>query len=307
MSLYPIESTPEAVAPTGHPPRAAHAAQGFSLRDALAANDKPLSDKERAVIDLLLVDPGNSAFMSARELAEKAQVHESTVVRLAQKLGFPRYANLRSALRSDSGDLGIPNDREGDRQARDFELAGLVRDEIWALQMSTQHVPQHVIDAAAADALLARNIFICGNSHTAPAAHLLHIRLGRLGLTAINVPSEAKLIVEQLAKCTGDDMVVIFAMRTAPPWLGVVLEHLDELGATTLLITDMLGTPFSPEPTHVFAAPRGSDPNFRTLVVPIVLCYAFQLAIYHQNPVRGGNALASIESLREELRKNNVR
>lgn len=41
------------------------------------------------------------------------------------------------------------------------------------------------------------------------------------------------------------------------------------------------GYHFRPAPTHVFFASRASDTEYNTLLVPIALCYALQLAIYH--------------------------
>jgi len=271
-----------------------------SFRETVAASEIPLTATEHRVLETLLADPVNMAFLSAREVAELADVHESTVVRLGQKLGFAKYAQVRQSLRTDAAKLeGLT--REGARNAKAFELRSLVDDEIEALRRLPLSVPQTAIDLTAKDALTARQIYIAGNAHAEIPVSLLQLRLRRLGMTAIALDPEPKSIVEWLSTSTADDMIIVFALRTKPTWLSAVLAHAHRIGAKSLVITDILSDTFRPAPTHILAAPRGPDPDFRTVIVPAVICYALQLAIYHADPQRADAAQRSTQELRTAM------
>ena len=57
-------------------------------------------------------------------------------------------------------------------------------------------------------------------------------------------------------------------------------------GGAVILLTDVPGHHFRPAPTHLLAARRSSDSEYNTLLIPIALCYALQLAVYHLDPPR---------------------
>src|SRR3546814_4012135 len=60
-----------------------------------------LTNSDRRIIEILLAQQSEAAFLSAAQLAERAQVHETTATRLAQKLGFAGYPELRAQLRKE--------------------------------------------------------------------------------------------------------------------------------------------------------------------------------------------------------------
>src|SRR3546814_11075156 len=59
---------------------------------------RSLTNSDRRIIEILLAQQSEAAFLSAAQLAERAQVHETTATRLAQKLGFAGYPELRAHL-----------------------------------------------------------------------------------------------------------------------------------------------------------------------------------------------------------------
>ena len=74
---------------------------GFSsLNEIVESFDGRLTESDRVILSILLNDPKSAVFLSVAQLAEKADVHKSTVVRLAHKLGFDGYPELRAQLRS---------------------------------------------------------------------------------------------------------------------------------------------------------------------------------------------------------------
>ena len=89
----------------------------MSLREVIEQYDGRLTAADQRLVQELLSNPTEGAFLSATNLAKRVGVHAAAAVRLARKLGFSGYPELRSQLQSqliaDSG----PADRVRHRLA----------------------------------------------------------------------------------------------------------------------------------------------------------------------------------------------
>jgi DNA-binding MurR/RpiR family transcriptional regulator len=262
----------------------------MSLRNTLAANDRPLTESERQVVDVLLANPEETVFMPAAEVAQRASVHESTVIRLAQKLRYAGYAELREDLRRDVRQMNGAA-RQGARGSRRHDLRALVQDEADALLRLPQFISQQDMDAAARTLLDARRVYLWGNPFATPLIDILDRRLRRLGLNVVAMRKEGTDLATHLISFDRDDVLLTFALRDAPPGLQRLTKRVHGLGGRTIVLSDVVGLQLRPAPTHLLAAPRGVDESLRTLIVPAVLCYALQLAAFHLDPERATAAL----------------
>lgn len=71
-----------------------------SLLEKLKECSQQLSAKQRFLANYLLQNYKQTAFMNSRELARKAGVSNSTVLRLAATLGYPRFADFQEAMQN---------------------------------------------------------------------------------------------------------------------------------------------------------------------------------------------------------------
>ena len=101
----------------------------MSFRAVVASSSARLSASEDRVVSILLGGADMSQ-ATAAEVAEKAQTHESTVVRLAQKLGYRGYPELRNDLRRDEG--SAINGAALMRSQSGYHLDEFIRDEVAA-------------------------------------------------------------------------------------------------------------------------------------------------------------------------------
>lgn len=69
-----------------------------SLLETLKECAQELSTKQRLLANYLLQNSKQAAFMNSRELARKTGVSNSTVLRLASTLGYPRFADFQEDL-----------------------------------------------------------------------------------------------------------------------------------------------------------------------------------------------------------------
>src|SRR4051812_29289424 len=84
-------------------PASSSTGQGSSMgfRAVLQHSDAELTVSEHRIASILLGDPHDCMLLSAAQLAERATIHESTVIRFAQKLGYVGYPELRADVVAD--------------------------------------------------------------------------------------------------------------------------------------------------------------------------------------------------------------
>ena len=254
----------------------------MSFRAVVSSSARPLSNSEKKVLTVLLSGSESSTF-TASEVANRASTHESTVVRLAQKLGYRGYPELRADLERDAG-TSTPTSFM--RSTTGYELASFAVDESQALAKVGEHVSQAELNATAEALHAARTIYLFSNPSDSPAVDLLSRRLLRLGKVVVTLGVSAKDIAEHLVSFDSSSALVAFALREASSLLPAVVSEAQRRGGATILITDVPGYHFRPAPSHLLASQRASDSEYNTLLVPIALCYALQLAIFHLDPKR---------------------
>lgn len=249
----------------------------LSFRAVIANNSALLSASEGRVIHVLLGEKMSTA--TAADVAVRAQTHESTVVRLAQKLGYRGYPDLRADLRRDEqSNEDRPTLMRG---TSGYHLDEFIRDETAALSALSSFISQAELDSAAQTLHGSEKIYLLSSENERPTKDLLARRLRRLGLVVITLGTSPKDLAERFASFDNTSTLIAFAMREEPPQLATLLAEAAALGGKTIVLTDVPGHQFRPKPDHQLAARRGSDIEYRTQLVPIALCYALQLAVFH--------------------------
>ena len=92
-------------------------------------------------------------------------------------------------------------------------------------------------------------------------------------------------------------MLLCFALRQTPAYLSRLVTDAQRRGGAAVLVTDVPGLTFRPQPDHLLAAPRGGDPEYHTLLMPMILSYALQLAVFHRDPARFQRVRDEIDDL----------
>ena len=254
-----------------------------------------LTEADQRLLDVLLRDPAQSAMLSAAEVAREAGVHAAAAVRLAQKLGYEGYPDMRSALRSEI--VASDSARRIAETLAGSEsdlLASLIASEVDTLLGLVQHIDQAAIEDAAKAMLKARSIVLCAQGNSVVLADLLDRRLRRAGFRTSLVTGQGRELAERLIPLERNDMLVCFAFRRLPREITGALDHARQVGATTLVIADHIARRLPQAPDHVLAAPRGRADEFLTLTVPMAICNALILTIAR---IDGGQSVSTLDAL----------
>lgn len=261
--------------------------------DRVAAHSAKLTEADRKIIATVFDDRTETAFLSGPQLAERASVHEAAATRLAQKLGFKGYPEMRAQLQREL----VEGQDAADRMRRSVAkvehggyLADLVAKEVAALQVLLGAVSQQDVDTAADMLIDAKRVFIFGQGHALAVASFLQRRLDRFGMTTVALTGRGRDIAERLVDLNQHDVVFALAFRKQPGSYRALLELAAEAGARVILVSDLAGPTMEPKADLMLAAPRGrSGSEFQTPTVPFAIVNGILLTIAgrHQKQIMG--------------------
>jgi len=273
------------------------------IQERVSEHATRLTPADRRVLEVLLSHPTEAAFLRAEEVADRAGVHQAAATRLAQRLGFGGYPELRSALQTELlGGIG-PGERVRRRlqhTSRDNLLQELVDDELASLAELPRHVSQSEIDDIAGRVSAARRVFLYGHGNSSVLVELMQRRLRRFGVDTVVLDGPGRDVAERLLGLTADDLLLAFAFLRAPGALESMLGYAAERGTPSVVVTDTLRS-LHPAPTVLVAAPRGSGREFQSLTVPMALANALVLTIARNSPDSSISSLDRLGSLLERF------
>ncbi|WP_457588117.1 MurR/RpiR family transcriptional regulator [Ensifer canadensis] len=255
----------------------------MTLIDRIKAQSKRLTEADQKLIATMLENRAEAAFLSGPQLSQRASVHEATVTRLAQKLGYRGFPDLRAQLQRevlDDQDAATRMRRSVAKVEHGDYLTDLIAAEISALETLARSVPQGDVDLAADMIFEGRRVFVFGQGHAQSVAGFLQRRLDRFGMTTIALTGRGRDIAERMVSMDKNDIVIALAFRKQPQSYAPLVEHARRVGARTILISDLAGPLMEPVADLMLAAPRGrSGSEFQTPTIPFAIVNGIVLTI----------------------------
>lgn len=279
--------------------------RAMTLQDVVEQFPGRLTKADLKIVEELLANPREGAFLSLPELAERAAVHPTSAVRLAQKLGFSGYPDLRSQLQTDMLNVPPPADRIRERLEHLSEgslLSALVESEISALRELVSNISQSEIEAAARAVIGARKIFLFGRSHAGALSQLLALRLQRHGYRAAQLRGDRDEMADHLIGMKRGDLLLAFTFTRPPPGLSRLLRFTREVGGKSLVVSDHTGATLRPNPDILIAASRGPRGESQSLTVPLAICNTLILEISRLDKGESLKSLEKLTSVKRRLR-----
>src|SRR3546814_7971290 len=94
-------------------------------------------------------------------------------------------------------------------------------------------------------------------------------------MTTVLLTGRGRDIAERAMSLAADDLVLALAFRKQPASYEALMTHAGQVGARTLLISDLAGPAMAPPVGHLLTAPRGrSGAEFQTPTVPMAIVNA---------------------------------
>ena len=229
------------------------------------------------VMHVLAQMPQFASYASGREVAERAGVNVSTVVRTAQQLNFDGWSDLRQALRTEY--LNSLVTTSPDRYTSEDAAALMLRQDAANLAAVASADNIAAIKNVAAAMIAARRIVVITSGSGTGPAHILSYLASVYGLdihVAAGPATSQAIPVSHLDE--RDCLIVVNVWRLTRTLRG--LTHLARgRGATIAVLTDLHSSPLNASADHVVITPiEGVNPTpSLTAMVAVVQSILAQL------------------------------
>jgi DNA-binding MurR/RpiR family transcriptional regulator len=258
------------------------------LRGDIARQHPAFSDRLRTIAEFALEHPTDMALGTVAEVASRAGVQPSAIVRFANALGYSGFSELQRVFQSRLVAGVAPTYKEriaGLRRDGRFQDASNPR-AVLARFASEGMVSLESLQDRVREADLSRAVELLGAAHTVyvlglggsftVAAHLAYV-LRRIGRRVVHLDGLGHALADQAALATSDDALVAISFRPYNTETARLFSQLATRGVPAVSITDSLLSPIVDRATVVFEIPDMPEAALRTMVAP--MCLAQTLAV----------------------------
>jgi DNA-binding MurR/RpiR family transcriptional regulator len=214
-----------------------------------------LSPGYRRIADFLLNNYREAAFMTAAQLGRAAGADTTSVVRFAQRLGYPGFPELIAEIRGEvKRELRAVYDSVSQDNALAAQFQRSLIEDRRSLDFALSHNHGALVEAIVRLLGSAPRVLVVGESAAHMLAELFAFRLCALGLNAWSLPDDSLSRATLTVRLRSDDMVVGLAPIMIES-VAVVLQLAREAGSHTVAITSTANIRAAQVAEHVLYAP----------------------------------------------------
>lgn len=262
----------------------ASAAQSSGWHGELFSGVKFTKSQQR-VIDALSMGPKFAAYAELAEVAERAGVNSSTVVRTAQALGYSGWSDLQRELRAQFlvyvshsapfSNLVPVTSPVHDSLAQDHKN----------LEIARSLISAEVVDETIKTLCGARRILCLGQgSHGVASLVLAHLA-SVMGYPAIHEQRSGVHLAAALNPLGPGDVVFITHLWRPIRELGAAAAIASRRGATVISITDLSTSPVAKHSTYVLPVPSEGVFSFQSATAALSVVYGLLAGMEaHESP-----------------------
>ena len=258
------------------------------LRAEIARRHARFADRLKVIAEFALDHPTDMALGTVAEVAQRAKVQPSAIVRFARALGYGGFTEMQQVFRSRLVASIAPSYRERiaglrrDGRFRDTNnpralLARFASEGVVSLESLQDTVREKDLIRAIAILGEAHTIYVLGLGGSFPvAAHLTYV-LRKLGRRVVLLDGLGSALGEQAASATPQDALIAISFKTYNPDTARLFPELVTRNVPAVAITDSLLSPIVEGAEVVFEIPDMPEAALRTMVAP--MCLAQSLAV----------------------------
>lgn len=278
----------------------------MTLKERLTSSDHTFTRAELKIVQALLENYPAAGLESARTLAQRANVSDPTVLRLAAKLGFSGYPALQKELLSEletstSSPLKLMALRQGVRENRDDVYINYVTSMTEQMAgLAQTHVSQNLEMAVDLIANPRNRVFCLGGRFSRFIAAMLHAHLIQLRPETYLLGGSSSDLTDSLIDIGKHDVLVVYDYRRYQNETIGFARDAAALGATVILFTDSWRSPIAEYASVIFSAPVESISPFDTMVPCLAQMEALVAVLMNRLYERSKVRIEKIDRLRHE-------
>lgn len=241
------------------------------------------------------------AVLSMRAFANLAEVKPATLLRLAKRLGYAGWGELKSTV---INDLGLARDSYASRASglQDKQQHPALYDEMFVAMAAnlqhTQDTNKQTLEQAVSLMDQAAHVYICGFRASFPVAWSLHYiyRLFHRHVSLIDgLANNQEMYTREI---TAQDVVVVTGFAPYSREIVQIIEYAQAAGATLIAITDSAVSPLAQAARCSLLFPTNSPSFFPSIVSAMGLSECLMAALVAKH---GQKAIQRIENAERYL------
>ena len=269
------------------------------LRDLILARHGELPKRLAQVAKFALENPDDIAFGTAASVAERSHVQPSTLVRLAQALGYSGFSELQAVFRERLIERApsyaerletLRSHSAGDAGATGALLAAFAQAAARSLDALRERTDLKRLEAAVDVLAGARTIYLIGQRRSFPVAAYLAYVLAKLGIRHELLASPTGIEAELLAQAGPRDALLAVSFATYAPGTVALARDATSRDVPLVVITDGPFSPLVPGARVWLEVVEADVDGFRNPAATFALAMTLAVAVAERrdgNPVSG--------------------
>jgi DNA-binding MurR/RpiR family transcriptional regulator len=263
----------------------------------LAAKYAQLTPSQRLVAEIIIREPARLAFLSSEEVASQAQVSDTTVVRLATRLGYRGYSDLQRALQTAITQEMFPRDhlrrtlKDGNE---DVVVSRLMEVDEISIRATRTELDPAMVQQAAERLYRAGRVAVLGLRSSFAVAYYLYLRLLEVRSNVALLGQTQGTLVEAVGDLGREDLLVAISFARYTSATVECARTAWREGVPVLAITDSPLSPLTSVATQVLLVRADDVPA--AAVSALSLCGALVVAAGRVDPVAVQSRQARIEA-----------
>ncbi len=254
------------------------------FRENIRKHYEYLSRSYRRVADFILNDYRTAAFMTAAELANAVDVDTTTVVRFAQRLGYPGYPELISDIQEQvKVELSRTFEMPPEESTSGGRVQQLINEDRTNLEKVLAHNTVDAIETILDTLRVAPRIIITGESYATPIAASFAEMLSEAGLPVVWVSGDTYERAKAVARLARREVVIGMTPVEGPSAVATLLRYARSEGAVTIACGPSLNSQAARAAEHLLYAPGEAEGTIPSLTGLYSLCMAIAQTIAKQN------------------------
>ncbi|CUH95064.1 hypothetical protein P22_1133 [Propionispora sp. 2/2-37] len=259
-----------------------------------------MSPKQQKIADFIQKNQQRVLFLTEQQIADELQLSIASVSRFWKAVGYKNLKDFKSNLHEMTV-IPPANKLKNfiDNLERPAMLGQMLEVCIHHLQETLSNLSASVFEDAVEAFALARRVYLYGPGPSEGIARLMQFRMARFGIDIRMMPKSGHELYESLMHVSKEDLVVVICFVQLLPETMVLLEHAQQAGYRTLLITDRLVGDFIANADLALFASRGELWEFHSMVAPTFLVEALTIGLCMRDEQKNLHKLDDLSRLRK--------
>lgn len=269
------------------------------LGDALP--DVPLTKAQSRVVEVIRRNPQLSSYADIAEIAQRADVNNSSVVRTAQHLGYRGWPDLQRELRSRYLVMISTEDTLTEHGETRSPLYEAINHDIENLRLTLDSNTPEEAEAAIAALAAAKSITVVGiGSFAGPASVMAH--LGSTMGYPISLENRAGPHLASSTNSLGPgDVLVVINMWRSVKQIIIAAEAAKQAGATVIAISDLRRGRLATAADHLLVVASEGISFFQSVTAANSLVYGLLAGMEAAHPERSRATIRRTQQLWKDL------